>query len=226
MVFRSSHAIGCWSQLRLTSLGGHGHKLTAANLERVAGSIGIALARLRVGSGWAGTSVTPLCRRMYANTAVSRPKAHTGRTTSAPKRKAATRSTTKSARQPQRKKAPQAKRRSRTAAKSRRKAPRARTKSRAKPKGRSRAKKPLSEATKIRLAKKKDFAAIRQLKERALSPPGPAHAVRNPWVVFLAEQREALRQAGDHAGTLAEFTKAMRARYKELSPAQLEVGLA
>lgn len=225
MIFRSSHGIGCWSQLRLTSLGGQGHKLAPATLERVAGSIGIVLARLRAGNGWPSASLTPpLCHRTYANKAVSRPKAHTGRTTSAPRKKAATRTATKSAAQPKRKKAPaKAKRRSGTGTKSRSKAGRPRKTTRAKPKAKSRTKKPLSEATKSRLEKKKKAAEVRQLKQRALSPPSGSARGNNTWTAFLTEQKG----TGDLAvgGSITERIAPLRAKYRALSPAQREVRL-
>lgn len=226
MIFRSSHGIGCWSQLRLTSLGGYGNKLAPpVNIERVGGSIGIASARLRVGHGWAGVSVPVLCHRTYANRAVSRPKAHTGRTTSAPKKKPATQTGKKAAAQPKRKKAPQAQRQSGTAAKSRSKARRPRKTSKAKSKAKRKTRKPLSEATKLRLARKKKAADVKRLKERALSPPSPAGRSTNTWITFLAEQRSALRESDDPAvdGSPIDFVKAMKARYRALSPAQREV---
>lgn len=228
MVFRTSHGIGCWSQLRLTSLGAQRHKLAPANLERVAGSIGIVLGRLTVGNGWTGVSVPLLCRRTYANTPVSRPKAHTGRTTSAPRKKAATRTVRKATAQPTRKKAPQAKRRSRPAVKSRRKVGRPRKRTRAKPQAKRPGRRPLSEKSKLRLAKQKNAATVRRLRERALSAPPSTRRGRNAWFAFLAEQRSALRQAGDPAAdeNVTEFSKTMRPRYQALSPAQLEVWLA
>ena len=226
MIFRSSHGIGCWSQLRPTSLGGHGYKLTPATLERVAGSIGIALARLRAGNGWASASLTPpLCHRTYANKAVSRPKAHTGRTTSAPRKKAATRTATKSAAQPNRKKAPaKAKRRSGTGAKSRSKAGRPRKTTRAKPKAKSRTKKPLSEAAKSRLEKKKKAAEVRKLKERALSPPSSSARGNNTWTAFLAERKGSSDLTG--GGSITDRVAPLRAKYRALSPAQREVRLS
>ena len=231
MVFRTGHGIGCWSRLRLVSLGGHGSKLALTNLERVAGSsIGIALARLRAANRWSSASVTsPLCRRTYANTAVSRPKAHTGRTTRAPRKKAATRTRTKSAAQPKRKKASAPKkRRSGTRAKSRSKAGRPRKTSRAKPKAKRRTRKPLSENAKQRLASQKRIAEVKRLKERALSPPTSSTRGNNTWIAFLAEQRRELRGSGNPAlnGPANNFAKAMKAKYRALSPAQLEVRLS
>lgn len=229
MIFRSSHGIRCWSQLRLPSLGGHGYKLAPANLERVAGSIGIALARLRAGNGWASPSVTPsLCRRTYANKAVSRPKAHTGRTTSAPRKKAATRTGTKSAAPPKGNKAPApAKRRPSTSAKSRSKTGRARKTTRAKPKAKRSTRKPLSQAGQLRLDKKTNAAEIRRLRERALSPPPPARGY-NTWIAFLSEQRNELRANGDAAlaGSALGLVKAMGAKFRAISPAQREVRLS
>lgn len=227
MVFRCSHGIGRWSQLRLVSFGGHCQKLSPSNLERVAGSIGIVLARPRAGNGWTGACVMPLCRRTYANKPVSRPKAHTGRTRSAPKKNAATRTKTNAAAQSTRKKAPlvgQAKRKSSTAVKSRPKAPPKKKKPRAKPKAKRRPRK-LSEEGKLRLAKQKEAAGVKQLKERALSPPSRRSTA---WVVFLTEQITILRESGDLGGGsgIGSVTKEISLKYRALSPAQLEVRLA
>lgn len=231
MIFRTGHGIGCWSQLRIVSLGGHGSKLALTNLERVgASSIGIALARLRAANSWANATVTsPLCRRTYANRAVSRPKAHTGRTTSAPRKKAATRTRTKSAAQPKRKKASAPKkRRSATRAKSRSKARRPRKTSRAKPKAKRRTKKPLSKTATQNLANRKRIDEVKRLKERALSPPTSTERGSNSWVAFLAEQRRELRESGNPLlnRPVSEFAQAMKAKYLALSPAQLEVRLS
>lgn len=229
MIFRSSHGISRWSQLRWTLLGRNRHELLSPNLERVSGSIGIASACLKAGNGWIGVGVMPLCRRTYATTPVSRPKAHTGRTTSAPRKKAATQTRTKAVAQSTRKKAPSsgnAKRKSSTRAKTRPKAPpkkKPRAKPKAKPKAKPRTRKPVSDAGKLRLAKQKKAAATKLLKERALSPPSQKGG--DAWQVFYKEQLTAMRGTiglGE-SGRLGDSTIAIAAKYRALSPAEQEV---
>ena len=201
MIFRSSHGISRWSQLRLTLLAGSRHELLPSHLERVSGSIGIASACLKVGgNGWIGVGKTPLYHRTYATKPVSRPKAHTGRTTSAPRKKAATQPQTKAVAPATRKKASssgKAKRKPSTKAKSRAKAPPKR-KSRAKPKAKPRTRRPLSDAAKLQLIKRKNAAKIRDLKERALSPP--QQKGKGAWQAFYSEQMATLRGTGALTG--------------------------
>lgn len=227
MIFRSSHGISRWSQLRLTLLGGNRHELLPSHLKRVSGSIGIASACLKVGgNGWIGVGITPLYRRTYATKPVSRPKAHTGRTTSAPRKKAATQTRTKAVAPATRKKAPssaKAKRKPSTKAKSRAKKAPPKRKSRAKPKAKPRTRKPLSDTAKLRLSKRKNAATIKELKERALSPP--QQKGKGAWQAYYSEQMAALRGTGALSGgnNLGNTIKDISAQYRALSPADLEV---
>ena len=225
MIFRSSHALGRCSQWRLNSLGSYRHELLSSNLERVSGSIGIALARLRGGIGSTGLFLTPLCRRTFADQPVSRPKAHTGRTTRAPRKKPAARTETSAAGPSTRKKAAsagKAKTRSDATVTAEPRALARKRKSRAKPKRKtkSRSRRRLTEKGKLRRAKQKKTAGIKELKERALSPPAklPQHA----WHVFFREQFT----KGDGGLNLGDFMKDLSAKYQALSPAQREVWLA
>lgn len=232
MIFRNSHGIGRLSQLTFNSLGRHRHELLPYQQERVAESIGIALARLRGGNGCIQVCVTPLCRRTYATRPVSRPKAHTGRTTSAPRQKAASGTQARAKAPSTGAKAPsagKAKGRTRAKAKTRAKALPKKRKSRAKARAKStpRPRKRLSETQKLRKAKQKKSADIIELKKRALSPPAelPQHA----WTNFLGDQFRTRQSDNEYVGGqsgLGGFSKVVGMRWRALSPAQREVCIA
>ncbi|CAD6589214.1 MAG: hypothetical protein ASARMPRED_003967 [Alectoria sarmentosa] len=160
--------------------------------------------------------ITPILRRTYAQRAVSRPKAHTGRTTTAA-RKAPTTSKTKAAKKPAPKKTtPKAVPKAKSKAKPRitpkpkpakkKKA----AKAKAKPKPKLRKPKVLTEVQKSALTK-------RQLKATALKPP---HGVASStWGVFLAEKMRADSAARVNFGSLS---KEASAEYKQLTPEKVE----
>lgn len=165
--------------------------------------------------------ITPVLRRTYAQRAVSRPKAHTGRTTTAA-RKAPTTSKTKAAKKPAPKKTtpkavpkvkPKAKPRIKPKPKpAKKKKAKAKPKTKPKPKAKTKPKPKPTDEQKSALIK-------RQLKETALKPPH--RAVSTAWGVFIAEKMKA-----DKAAAKANFggsAKEASAEYKQLTPEQLEV---
>ena len=163
--------------------------------------------------------ITPVLRRNYAQRAVSRPKAHTGRTTTAA-RKAPTTSKTTAAKKPAPKKTtPKAVPKAKSKAKPRinpKPKPAKKKKAKAKPKPKpKKPKKVLTEAQKSALTKKK-------LKATALKPP---HGVPSTtWAVYLTEK---MRQPGSAGARndVAVLSKAASAEFKQLTPEQLEVCL-
>ncbi len=167
--------------------------------------------------------ITPVLHRTYAQRAVSRPKAHTGRTTTAA-RKAPTTSKTKAAKKPAPKKTtPKAVPKAKSKAKPRIKpkpkpAKKKKAKAKAKPKPKLKSKpkpKPKSKPT----DEQKSALIKKQLKETALKPPHKT--VSTAWGVFVAEKLKA-----DKAAAKANFggsAKEASAEYKQLTPEQLEV---
>lgn len=159
--------------------------------------------------------------RAYAQKAVSRPKAHTGRTTTTA-RKAPTTSKTKAAKKPAPKKTtPKAVPKAKSKAKPRIKAkpkPAKKKRAKAKPKPKPKPKKPrkvLTEAQKSALTHK-------QLKATALKPPHKV--ISSTWGVFLAEKMKANGSAANH--NLGGLSREASADYKKLTPEELEVCLA
>ena len=134
--------MGRLPQLKLQCIGVRRANLSCHNLERVTAFYNAFQSRHLFDFARQSALVVPIFRRAYADKPVSRPKAHTGRTTTAA-RKAPTTSKTKAAKKP----APRTK-----AAKARPKA---------KPKRKPKA---LTEA-------QKEAATIRRLKAAALTPP-------------------------------------------------------
>ena len=159
------------------------------------------------------TKITPY--RTYATTPVSRPKAHTGRTTAA--RKAPTTSRTKAAKKPApktktAKQAPKAKStaKPKTRAKPKRKPA---TKAKAKPKPRKQ--RALTDEQKKKAEEKKKRADINKLKAAALKPPQGISDTA--WAVFMGE----FFKAGN--GSLPTQSKDASAQFKNLDPERLEV---
>lgn len=153
------------------------------------------------------SSITSILRRSYATKPVSRPKAHTGRTTTAAK-KAPTTSKTKAAKKPAVKKtSPKAKPTAKSKAK-----PRIKPKPKAgkKPKPKPKPKKVLTEA-------QKKAATIKELKVTALTTPHSRPFTA--WTVLAAES-----QGASTTGSLTSKMKEASAKFKNLSPEQLEVG--
>ena len=151
-------------------------------------------------------------RRTYATKPVSRPKAHTGRTT-ATARKAPTTSKTKAAKKPAPKK---------TTAKARPKAKSvAKPRIKAKPKTAKKAKlkrKPKKVSKKVLTEAQKKAATIKSLKEAALR--SPTQLASTAWHVF---NNEILKARPLQGADLGARVKEASAEFKDLSPEQLEV---
>ena len=150
--------------------------------------------------------------RSYATKPVSRPKAHTGRTT-ATARKPATTSKTKAAKAPAvrnttPKKKPTAKSTGKPKAK-----PKAKPKVKAKLTKAKKPKKTLTEAEKNR-------ATIKELKVTALSPP--AGLAATTWNLFLQDKTKGHKREGQLIG---QVSKEVSAQFKTLAPEQVEVSL-
>lgn len=156
-------------------------------------------------------STKPASCRTYATKPVSRPKAHTGRTTTAA-RKAPTTSKTKAAKKPAPKTtAPKAIPRAK---------PKAKPRIKAKPKRAKTAKaKPKPRTKKVLTEDQKKTATIRDLRAAALK--APTGSASTAWAVFSQER---IKQT--NSGGLAALGPAMKeasTAFKNLSPERLEV---
>lgn len=222
MIFQTSRSVARLSKSTLQCLVNRRTGLSSSHVERVPAHYNVFQSQHYSDLVCRSKLITPILRRTYAQRAVSRPKAHTGRTTTAA-RKAPTTSKTKAAKAPAPKKTtPKAIPRAKPKAKPRIKpkpkpAKKKRAKAKAKPKPKpkpKKSKKVLTEAQKSALTKK-------QLKATALKPP---HGVPSTsWAVFLAEK---MRDSAVTRNNFGGLTKEASADYKQLAPEQLEVCFA
>ena len=218
MVFQGRRSVVRLPQLALQFLGNRRTALSSSYIERVPAIYNVFQSQQYSDFASAHGLGTLVLRRTYAQRAVSRPKAHTGRTTTAA-RKAPTTSRTTAAKKPApKKKTPKAIPKTKSKAKPRIKpkpkpAKKKKAKAKAKPKPKVKKPKVLTEGEKIALKK-------RQLKATALKPPnGAPHTA---WTVFLKEK---VKTTG--GGTkLGGVAKEASADYKQLTPEQVEVCLA
>lgn len=164
--------------------------------------------------------VLPVLRRFYADQAVSRPKAHTGRATTAGRKRATI------AANATKKVAPK-KSTSKATSKPRTKArPKSKTKAKPKPKKKTKAKakkpkrKVLTAKQKVVKDRKARTTKTKVLKEKALLD-GPNGAPVSAYMVFITEQM-ALKSKDTKPN---DYFKEMAARWKNITPEQLEVGL-
>ena len=203
MILQGGRAIVRLPQLKLQCIGVRRAGLSCPNLERVTASYNALQTRHLFGLARDSGITIPIFRRAYASKPVSRPKAHTGRTTAAA-RKAPTTSKTKAAKKP----APRTK-----AAKARPKAkPKAKPKVVKKPKAKPKGRKPkaLSES-------QKKAAIIRSLKATALVPPKALPATA--WTVFASD---AVKDGGATIGNRESMAK-LSQEFKQFTPERLEV---
>ena len=157
----------------------------------------------------------PVLHRTYAQRAVSRPKAHTGRTTTAA-RKAPTTSKTKAAKKPApRTTTPKAVPKAKSKAKSRIKPKPKPAKKKAKAKPKPKVKQP-----KVLTEKQKTALTIKRLKIAALKPPSGGHV--NAWVMFVREKAKAASASGSSTD-ITRVAKEASAEYKQLTPERVEV---
>ncbi|KAL8749411.1 MAG: hypothetical protein Q9199_007703 [Rusavskia elegans] len=162
---------------------------------------------------------TPPLYRSYATDAVSRPKAHTGRTTSAPRKKTATAKITAPAtglgsgaatsKPATRKTKPKAKSKSKPKPRTKAKSTKARKKSpktKAKPAKKKKALKP----------EEKERLVVKELKAKALSPP--KRVANSAFAVLLAEKQREVRKFEGSGSVAKECSKI----YRSFTPEQRE----
>lgn len=213
---------GGWPAARLSQLKpqclGSRRTLLTSNIQRVSIQYKILSTSQDFVSRPQTSLVTPLARRTYAQKPVSRPKAHTGRTTTAA-RKAPTTSKTKAAKEPAVKKtSPKAVPKTKSKAKPRIKPKPKPRKAKAKPKLK---RKVLSEKQKAARATQHSKDQIKALKEEALlsTPKGlPATA----WTVFSSEKFKSSTDTGGRSN-LGSTVKALAPEFKKFEPERLEV---
>ena len=157
--------------------------------------------------------------RRYATTttkAVSRPKAHTGRTTSTTKKSAAKKPATKTVKKPTKTKA------KKTAVKPKAKS-KSKSKTKAKPKTRSKTKKPVKRNVKRRTKKpltekEAKNKKIRELKAKALQFPKQQPA--SAWLAFSNNYLKENKKPGEK---IPGVMKEAAAKYKNIIPEEREV---
>ena len=222
MVYQTCRSLVRLPQLTLQYLGNRRTALGSSCVERVPALHNVFQSQHYSAFASEHDLGTLVLRRTYAQRAVSRPKAHTGRT-SAAARKAPTTSKTTAAKKPAPKKTtPKAVPKAKSKAKPRIKAkpkPAKKKRAKAKPKPKPKAKKPkkvLTEAEKLSLKK-------RQLKATALKPP--ISAAYTAWTVFLQEKIKTTGLAPEK-GNIGSVAKGASLEYKQLIPEQVEVCLA
>lgn len=220
MIFPGGQSVVRLPKLTLQCLGNRRTGLSSSCVERVPALYNVFQSQHYSNLIIKSSLITPVLRRTYAQRAVSRPKAHTGRTTTAA-RKAPTTSKTKAAKKPAPKKTtpkavPKAKSKAKPRIRAKPKPAKKRAKAKAKPKPKLRKpKKVLTDAQKSALTKK-------ELKATALKPPHGV--VSSTWQVFATEKMRT-----DNAAAKTKFGDLMKevsAKYKQLTPEQLEVRLA
>ncbi|KAL2043620.1 hypothetical protein N7G274_003927 [Stereocaulon virgatum] len=211
MIFQGGRAIGRLPQLSLPCLGGSRAALSSSSVERVATFYNVFQNQHIFELALKVSLITPVARRTYADDPVSRPKAHTGRTTAAT-RKAPTTSKTKAAKKP----APKTK-----AAKA---VPKA--KSNAKPRIKPKPKKTPAKKAKPKRKRKalteaqKKSATIKSLKVAALEPPHGSSLTA--WVVFWNEFLKDNTPVGEWRVGWVDTIRKAAAEFKNLSPERLE----
>ena len=221
MIFRGSRAFGRLSRLTVPCSENRSSTLLPWSSERVPASYSIAQARHDLYSRCESRLVASIPRRTFAtDKPVSRPKAHTGRTTNNPRKKAAPKAVVA-------KKSVVAKKPA-TKKKSAKTATKPKTKPKAKPKAKSKKSKAkpkpkrriLTEKQKTKLVVAKERLGIKKLKELALTPPTelPATAWMVVSVEAMTEPKGSEQTKGRHVPIKAASTK-----YRNLTPDQLEV---
>ena len=207
MISQGGRAIGRLPQLKLQCTGVRRAGLSCHNLERVTAFYDAFQTRHLFGLARQSRLVIPIFRRAFADKPVSRPKAHTGRTTTAA-RKAPTTSKTKAAKKP----APRTK-----AAKGR---PKAKPKAKPKPKPARKAKAKPKGKPKVLTAAQKEAATIRLLRAAALTPPKNLPATA--WTVFAGDS---VKDGGGSIGNRETMAK-MSQEFRQFTPERLEVNTA
>lgn len=157
--------------------------------------------------------ITPISHRSYADKPVSRPKAHTGRTTTAPSKRAPTATEVAAKKKSTRAKKSAAERKAKST-------PRRKTKSGANPKRRPETKhrKVLTKEQNEKLAAKKAKQKIKDNKITALDPP--KNEPETVWTIIVAEVCDEPEMA---KLKFPDRVRESSARYKALSPERREV---
>lgn len=219
MIFRGSRAFGRLSQLTLPCIENRRIAPLPWSSERVLAFYSTSLARGQSDSRLRSSLIAPIAHRAYATAKpVSRPKAHTGRTTTSPRKKADPKKAvpkTSAAKKPAVAKGKAARKPTKPKPKPK---PKAKSK---KPKAKPNARKVLTDVQKAELvaAKKtaKEKLTLQKLKELALTPPKGLRSTA--WMVV---HREAISETVP-ATNIAQTAKAAAIKYKNLTPEQLEV---
>jgi len=223
MIFRGSRAFGRLSQLTLPCIENRRIAPLPWSSERVLAFYSTSLARSQSDSRLRSSLIAPIAHRAYATAKpVSRPKAHTGRTTTSPRKKADPKKAvpkTSAAKKPAVAKGKAARKPTKPKPKPK---PKAKSKKpKAKPKAKPNARKVLTDVQKVELvaAKKtaKEKLTLQKLKELALTPPKGLRSTA--WMVV---HREAISERVP-ATNIVQTAKAAAIKYKNLTPEQLEV---
>jgi hypothetical protein len=238
MIFRGSRAFGRLSQLTLPCIENRRIAPLPWSSERVLAFYSTSLARSHSDSRLRSSLIAPIAHRAYATAKpVSRPKAHTGRTTTSPRKKADPKKAVPKKAVPKKavpKKAVPKTSAAKKPAVAKGKAARKPTKPKPKPKPKAKSKKPkakpkakpnarkvLTDVQKAELvaAKKtaKEKLTLQKLKELALTPPKGLRSTA--WMVV---HHEAINEKVP-ATNIVQTTKAAAIKYKNLTPEQLEV---
>ncbi|KAL8884337.1 MAG: hypothetical protein Q9215_007588 [Flavoplaca cf. flavocitrina] len=227
MILQTHRALARLSQCSSQCLDKQRFTALALNLTRVVSSRRADLGNHEATDILRFTLLTPAISRTYATDAVSRPKAHTGRTTSSPRKKSSTVKTTASATDVKPAAAATMPAAKKTKAKSKPNA-----KSGAKPRTRAKSTKARKKPAKAKAkpAKKKkalkpevrERLEIKELKAKALSPP--KRVPDAAFSVLLAEKQQELRTF-DSSGSVAKecsklyrsFTNEQREHYNHIA---------
>lgn len=178
------------------------------------------LARTHSDSQLRSSLIAPIAHRAYATAKpVSRPKAHTGRTTTSPRKKAdpkkavpeKTTSKTAAAKKPAVAKSKAARKPTKAKKKAKSKKPKA------KPKAKPKKRKVLTDAQKAKLVVAKEKLALQKLKELALTPPKGLRST-----AWMAVHNEAISEKAPTT-KVGQTAKTAAIKYKNLTPEELEV---
>ncbi|KAL9128019.1 MAG: hypothetical protein Q9217_003213 [Psora testacea] len=214
MIFQRGRSIARLPQLK-TQCSGNRHTLLKSNLKRVPALYNILASGNDAQNAFSSYCFTSISYRTYATRPVSRPKAHTGRTTKSTQKTP----TTSAAKKPATKKTsaksvPKAKSKAKPRIKPKPKPKNAKAKPKSKPK-----RKVLSEAQKARKAVEDEKDKLKQLRLAALSPPTAAPGTA--WMVYASEALKA-KSSGTGGPGLGNTMKDISAKFKALEPEQLE----
>lgn len=217
MAFQAGRPVVRLPQLALQYLGNRRTVLSSSCIERVPALYNVSqsqhfsdlVSKYRLGA--------PALSRAYAQRAVSRPKAHTGRTTTAARRAPTTSKTTAAKKPAPKKTTPKAVPKAKSKAKPRIKAkPKPAKKKKAKPKAKPKAKKP----KKVLTEAQKKALTLKKLKVIALKPP--SGVAPTAWGVFFSEKLKAISGIAVQRN-LGGISKEASAEYKQLTPERVEV---